>query len=236
MLASPASTTVRTSNGSTSSWSESNGARRVLRLADGTRSEARTRPVADRVVERRTDDRDVDLLAAQLGRIGDPRQLHERGRPDVGRQVEVVEGLERLVPAVVGREVTLRLGRRGARPRDPPETVATSCRGRRRPSRCGAAGSKTVVQRGAERMVAPRRRRPRPASVQGRRRNSSQAAVDELRVGEQVVGGLGDERGGEQRRLVGLRASRRRRGRGSSGRACPPVRSPGRGGWSGRPS
>ena len=45
------------------------------------------------------------LRAPELGRIGDPGQLHERRRPDVGRQVEVVEGLELAVPAVAGGEV-----------------------------------------------------------------------------------------------------------------------------------
>ena len=46
------------------------GARRVLRLADRPRSEPGARPVADRVVERRPDDRDVDLarVAARPGR------------------------------------------------------------------------------------------------------------------------------------------------------------------------
>ena len=95
----PASTTVRTSNGSTSSWSELIEPGRVLRLADGPRPEAGPRPVADRVVERRADDRDVDLAPAQLGRIGDPRQLHEADRADVGRQVEVGVGLVRRGPS-----------------------------------------------------------------------------------------------------------------------------------------
>ena len=56
-------------------------ARRVLRLADRARPESRTGAVADRVVERRADDRDVRLPGAELGGIGHPRQLHEADRP-----------------------------------------------------------------------------------------------------------------------------------------------------------
>ena len=64
--------------------------------------------MADRVVERRADDRDVDGPGAELGRIGDPRQVHERRRPDVGRQVEVAEDLPLAVPAVEPGEVDRR--------------------------------------------------------------------------------------------------------------------------------
>ena len=126
-------------------------ARGVLRLADGARPEAGARSVADGVVERRTDDRDVDAAAAEFGRIRDPGQVHERRRADVGRQVEVVVGLVVGVPAVVAREVAVEGG-----------VGRAVCHGilRRRPLRHaariesvslggGAAGSKPVVQQDA---------------------------------------------------------------------------------------
>ena len=78
--------------------------------ADRPRPEPRAGSVADRVVERRADDGDVDARATQLVRIGDPGQLHEGRRADVGRQVEVVEASNCLVPAVVRREVPLEVG------------------------------------------------------------------------------------------------------------------------------
>ena len=80
---------------------------RVLRLADRARSEARPRPVAHGVVERSADDRDVHVARTQLGGVGDPREVHERRRPDIRRQVEVRERLERAVPAVRGGEVAV---------------------------------------------------------------------------------------------------------------------------------
>ncbi len=86
------------------------GARGVLRLADRPWPEPRARSMADRVIERRPDDGDVHRTAPQLVRIGDPRQLHERDRPDVGRQVEVGVGRELLVPAGVMRERVLCVG------------------------------------------------------------------------------------------------------------------------------
>ena len=111
MLASPASTTVRTSNGVDVELERVDRARGVLRLADRPRPEAGARPVADGVVERRADDRDVDGRARRSSAgIGDPRQVHERRRADVGRQVEVGVRLELAVPAVGSREV----GRRGS--------------------------------------------------------------------------------------------------------------------------
>src|SRR6478609_2831348 len=87
MFASPASTTVRTSNGSTPSWSE----------------------WIDRVVERRADDRDVGPAGGELDRVRDPGQLHERRQPDVGGEIEVVVRLVRLVPAVARGEVDVAL-------------------------------------------------------------------------------------------------------------------------------
>jgi len=54
------------------------------------------------------------VATAELRRIGDPRQVHERRRPDVGRQVEVAVRLERLVPAVLAREVAIGFGVVGA--------------------------------------------------------------------------------------------------------------------------
>ena len=60
MFASPASTTVSTSNGSTPSWSEliEPDVYWASRIARGPKRAPG--PVADRVVERRADDRDVD--------------------------------------------------------------------------------------------------------------------------------------------------------------------------------
>ena len=138
---------------------------RVLRLADGARAEPGTRPVGHRVVERRADDRDVDLATAQLGRVGDPRQLHERGRPDVGRQVEIVVGLELAIPAVLAREVTVQVGVGWALSHGvPPGTVAACRRGVQIRLARGAAGSKPVVQRDAPRtMVAHPQPEPSPS-------------------------------------------------------------------------
>ena len=86
-------------------------ARRVLRLADRPRPEPGARAVADRVVERARRRSRRRRRAAELGRVRDPRQLHERGRPDVGRQVEVVEDLVRRIPAVAGARSPLDVGR-----------------------------------------------------------------------------------------------------------------------------
>ena len=109
---------------------------RVLRLADRARAEAGARSMGDRVVERRADDRDVHLAPSELGRIGDPGQLHERGRPDVGRQVEVVVRVVLAVPAVGVREIAVEVGIGWALSHGvPPRTVAASDRGGRDPSR-----------------------------------------------------------------------------------------------------
>ena len=83
---------------------------RVLRLADRTRSEPGAGSVGYGVVEWRADDGHVDLSTAQLGWVRDPWQVHERGRTDIRRQVEVLERIEWLIPSVVGREVTLEVG------------------------------------------------------------------------------------------------------------------------------
>ena len=78
---------------------------------------------------------------AQLGRVGDPGQLHERRRADVGRQVEVVEGLELAVPAVAAPRSPGRApGRGGARPR-----MSSG----RRPRRRSAADGRVRLARGA---------------------------------------------------------------------------------------
>ena len=65
MLASPASTTVSTSNGSTSSWSEliEPEVYCASRIARGPKRAPG--PMADGVVERRADDRDVDARGAR---------------------------------------------------------------------------------------------------------------------------------------------------------------------------
>ena len=100
MFASPASTTVSTSNGVDIELERVDRARGVLRLADGPRPEPGSRPMGDRIIEGCTDDGDIDAAASELVGIGDPRQPSERDRPHVGRQVEVGVGLELLVPAV----------------------------------------------------------------------------------------------------------------------------------------
>ncbi len=114
-------------------------ARGVLRLADGARPEPGARTVADRVVERRADDGDVDGAPSELVGIGDPRQLHERHGADVGRQVEVGVGREILVPAGVMRELVLGVG--------VVSVVSHQCLRRR--SRQIAAGSRSVSLGGA---------------------------------------------------------------------------------------
>ena len=201
-------------------------ARRVLRLADRARPEAGARSVADGVVERRADDRDVDAEAAELGRVRDPGQLHERRRADVGRQVEVA------VRLVVARPSRCRArsrgrgrGRSGARPRGPPETAAAhAARIESVSLGGGAAGSHPVVQRGApERMVAPvgsgqtiRRRGPelRPGRVDERRvARTARTAVWATSVAASSVVSSARGRGGgvaEQDRVAG-RALRRDR-------------------------
>ena len=78
-------------------------ARGVVGLADGPRAEPGAGPVADRVVERRTDDGDVHAQSSELVGVVDPGQLPERHRPDVDGQVVVGVGLELPVPAVAGR-------------------------------------------------------------------------------------------------------------------------------------
>jgi hypothetical protein len=68
------------------------------------------RPVGHGIVKRGSHDRHVDGSATELRWIGDPWQVHERRWPDVGREIEVGECLERVVPAVAGREVALEFG------------------------------------------------------------------------------------------------------------------------------
>ena len=245
MFASPASTTVRTSNGSMSSWSEwmrpdvywaSRIARGPNRVPDRwlTASSNGAPMIATSTPRRRSS-----------AGIGDPRQLHEDDRADVGRQVEVAVRLELAVPAVARRaKSAMRAsGRGGARPRGPPETGAAGDRPRSGdPSRWGRRRFESVVQRGAPRpMVAPGSTRP-DAGLGRARRTASVGAerapgrLDERRIGEQVVRGLGHERRGQQRRLVGARRRRRVAERDRvAGRALG-RRSRGRGGWSGRPS
>jgi hypothetical protein len=82
-------------------------ARGVLGLANRARPETCARPMRDGVVERGPDDRHVNAPAPQFGRVCHPRQLHERGRSDIRGQIEIVECVPRLVPAVAGREVAL---------------------------------------------------------------------------------------------------------------------------------
>ena len=150
MFASPASTTSRTSNGSMSSWSELIEPDVYCACADRPRPEPRPRSMAHGVIEWCADDGHIRLACRELGRIGDPRQLHEAGRADVGRQVEIAVRLVLTVPAIGGREG--HRGRGGARPR-------RSSRRRTR-SRHGPRGGRSVsfgappvrdpgVQRGA---------------------------------------------------------------------------------------
>ena len=65
MFASPASTTSRTSNGSTPSWSELIEPDVYWACADRPRAEPGARPVAHAVVERGTHDRHVGPRGAQ---------------------------------------------------------------------------------------------------------------------------------------------------------------------------
>ena len=243
MFASPASTTSRTSNGSTSSWSEliEPDVYCASRIARGP--EAGARAVADGVVERRADDRDVALRRAELGRVGDPRQLHEADAADVGGQVEVVERLVLAVPAVGGRE-PVGSGSWGRSATEVlPETAARdgAAAWAIRLVR-GAAGSRSGVQRGAPaRWYTAHRRGPAriarsvPACA-GRRqssRNAAQAAstsagsrnrstaVWAMSVAARSV--VSSARGGggvaEGDRVAGRRPRRRSRGPGgSSGR------------------
>ena len=106
----------------------------VVGLTDCPRPEPRPGPVADAVVERRPDDRDVRVPGSDLAGIRDPRQLLERHRPDVDRQVELVERGVVPVPAVgcrvpafgkgnFGRGVVGALGHEV----EPPETAMGPC-------------------------------------------------------------------------------------------------------------
>ena len=204
MFASPASTTVRTSNGSTSSWSELSEPRRVLRLADRPRPEAGARAVAHGVVERRADDRDVHAARAQLGRVGDPRQLPERRQADVGRQVEVgvrsrTRGPSRCAPrsrrhpGSWGRSATMVLRRRrrrsaaGHRGRVPPQSGAPPVRVRRPAGRARAIvpGQPGGWRSAPRNSATPPRRAPDPAAARSPsgRRGSPRAASSGRRAG-----------------------------------------------------
>ena len=194
----------RTSNGSTSSWSEliEPDVYCASRIARGPNrapgrwltASSNGAPTMATSTSRRS----------ELVRVGDPRQLHERHRTDVGRQVEVGVGLERPVPAVLAREVALEARDRGGG--QPPDASGDG-RGRSPrgsvPSRWGAPPVRAC--RPAGRATADGsshgRRRGRPG--QSVARNSCQAAATRAGIREQLEGGLGDERGGEQGHLVG---------------------------------
>ena len=68
------------------------------------------RPVGDGVVERGPDDGDVDSGLAERVGIGHPRQVHERRRTDVGREIEVVERVVLAVPTILARVAGVGLG------------------------------------------------------------------------------------------------------------------------------
>ena len=147
------------------------------------------------------------LRARELGRVGDPGQLHERRQADVGRQVEVVVRLVRAVPAVARREVDVArvvgtLGHDGppeAAGRRTARALGVRCRLSRRAAGSGPPSS------GARRGMVPAVAgagaggRPRP-------RNSRQAASTSAGSQQQVERRLGDERRRQQRRPVGARA------------------------------
>ena len=134
---------------------------RVLGLADRAGSEPGARAVAHRVVERGADDGHVDASPAELVRLRDPWEVHERRWADVGRQVEVVEDLVLTVPAVVRGKALLGRGLGGALSHGVLRRWAAEGR---LPSRSGAAGSH-VTSSGARRSGWYRAGRPGLAAV-----------------------------------------------------------------------
>ncbi len=128
-------------------------ARRVLRLADCAWPEPGTGPVAHGVVERRSDDGHVDGPGVELGRIGDPRQVHEGRGPDVGGELEVRVDLVLTVPAVGGGEVAAggRVGIVGALGHGTSGDGRGESSPRCRSSRWGRRRFASNVQRGAPR-------------------------------------------------------------------------------------
>ena len=248
MFASPASTTRQDLERVDAHLERVERARRVVRLADRARPEARAGTVADRVVERRPDDRHVGTAPPDLGGIRHPRQLLERGRPDVRGQVEVLEDRVLPVPAVAG-------GKRHRAP-SPPRVVGhwplTRRAGTRPTPQSTSDGSANRSNcrlgddrgRGDHHVVRARRRGGRPeldrvhrrAALADRHlgvdRRQDLADVAHIGAAEQVVGRiLLDAAGGEVRRepvaehAVG---AHRRRAAGEDGLALAAGRGRGR--------
>ena len=174
-------------------------ARGVVGLADRPRPEPGAGPMADRVVERRADDGDVDTQSAELGGIVDPGQLRERHRPDIGGQVVV----------------RVRLVSRSQPLRDAYPDAGSGSWGRLATWSSRRAGAAGIAADGSVSLGAPpvRSRRPagRAAVILPHARRVAESGLaegaprrgQELRVREQLVRGLGDEGGGQEGHLVG---------------------------------
>ena len=81
----------------------------ILRLANGAWAEARPRPMGDRIVERRADDRHIRPSAPDLGRVFDPGELRKGDRTHVRRPIVSVAVLLGSTPPEGGKGV----GKRG---------------------------------------------------------------------------------------------------------------------------
>ena len=153
-----------------------------------------------------------DVPAPELVRIGDPRQLHERRRPDVRRQVEVVVCLEVGVPAVEGREVRAgRSGRRALSHGDPPGDGRDAVR--RGSMGAVSLGAPPVRDRRpagrAAPMVAPA---PRPRRTLGRGTPARRPRrAPDRRTGRRRSGRPASPRGASSRRPAGVAAASRNR-------------------------
>ena len=198
MLASPASTTVRTSNGSTSSWSEW----MLPEVYCASRIARGPNRVPGRWLTASSNGAPTIATSTPRRRISagsvDPRQLHERDRPDVGRQVEVGVRLELAGPSRCGTRTRMSGPIRWALGHEVlPETVAASVAAVGVRLAGGAAGSNpssSGARRGdgtptsggpaagqvSRRGTPPRPRRPAPgprtARTRSGRRGSRPAA------------------------------------------------------------
>jgi len=61
--------------------------------------------MGDHIVERRADDRDVDLALPELAGVRDPGESRKGLEPDIGRELDLGKDLEVAVPAVADCEV-----------------------------------------------------------------------------------------------------------------------------------